>query len=102
METKYIEEILKGKNLKDEINPKKFKTEQVHIDQIKAGDIIINMNGENSTICKNSISWGSFSGRSLKGQTWWGGHLKVTRYITDNNGCLIPCDKLKSATEHLT
>jgi len=82
--------LLKGEKMEGELNPKIFKTEQVHISQIKAGDLIIDMSGENSSVCKNNIDYDPFFGTSIKGQTWWGGHLKVTRYVTTPWGCLIP------------
>ena len=40
-----MEMLLRGDFLLDDINPRVFKTEQVHISKIKPGDLIINMHG---------------------------------------------------------
>ena len=86
-----MEKLLSGEYLNDDpINPKVFKTEQVHISQIKGGDLIINMKGQNETVCFNSITYDPFWGTSVNGFNFWGGHLKVTRYLVNSDGCLIP------------
>ena len=86
-----MEKLLRGEFMKDDrINPKIFKTEQVHISEIKGGDLIINMQGQNESVCFNSIKHDPFCGTSVNGANFWGGHLKVTRYLTNSAGCLIP------------
>ena len=86
-----MEKILRGEDMKDDrINPKIFKTEQVHISQIKGGDLIINMQGQNESVCFNSIKHDPFWGISVNGSNFWYGSLKITRYLQNNNGGLIP------------
>lgn len=86
-----MEKLLGGEYLDDDpINPKVFKTEQVHISEIKGGDLIINMKGQNESVCFNSIKHDPFWGTSVNGANYWGGHLKVTRYVLQEGGRLIP------------
>ena len=86
-----MEKLLSGEFIKDDrINPKIFKTEQVHISEIKGGDLIINMQGQNESVCFNSIKYDPFWGTSVNGSNFWSGHLKVTRYLVNSDGCLIP------------
>ena len=86
-----MEKLLRGDFMEDDrINPKIFKTEQVHISEIKGGDLIINMQGQNESVCFNSIKHDSFWGTSVNGANFWSGHLKVTRYLVNSGGCLIP------------
>ena len=86
-----MEKLLRGEFMEDDrINPKIFQTEQVHISEIKGGDLIINMQGQNESVCFNSIKHDSFWGTSVNGSNFWGGHLKVTRYVLQDGGRLIP------------
>lgn len=86
-----MEKLLRGEFMEDDrINPKIFQTEQVHISEIKGGDLIINMQGQNESVCFNSIKHDPFWGTSVNGSNFWGGHLKVTRYVFQDGGRLIP------------
>ena len=89
-----MEKLLRGEYMKDDrINPKIFKTEQVHVSIIQAGDLIINMSGQNETVCNNSIKHDSFWGISINGANFWSGYLKVTRYLLNPGGGLVPINQ---------
>lgn len=66
-----------------------YRVERVHISQVKPGDTILHTDGLVLTVCRNNIHRDPFCGLSLFGDPYLLGTKPVTRFITDNNGCLI-------------
>lgn len=75
---------------KYDITPENFETEVVDISQIRGGDTIINQIGALETVSAKYIGYSSFYGITLDGSSYRGGRMKIIRFLTNKNGCLIP------------
>lgn len=71
------------------------KIQDVHISQIRPGDIILHRDGKFRTVCKKDIHEDRFMGRSIFGDCYWSGHLLVKR-VYDIKGDIdleVPSEK---------
>ena len=59
-----------------------FNVEEVHISQIRVGDIILHNNGETETVCRKHLKRDSFMGHTLFGNSYKLGRTLVKRLIT--------------------
>jgi hypothetical protein len=60
-----------------------YKTEQVHIDDIRIGDVIM-VNGRERTLCAKDIKSCLFVGRTILGDSYSLGYKPVIRCIIPN------------------
>ena len=56
-----------------------YKIEDVHISQIRSGDIILHSDGRARTVTRKNIHYDPFIGVTLFGDPYWFGHLLVKR-----------------------
>ncbi len=75
---------MKAQEIKDD-----FKSELVHISQIKKGDTIEHY-GLMQTVCSRNISRSELMGICLFGCSYKANTQKVKRFLTNKAGCLIP------------
>lgn len=56
-------------------------TENLHINDIRVGDVIICSDGKERTVCKKDINDCAFMGRSVFGDTYKLGHELIKRVV---------------------
>jgi len=57
-----------------------MKTEQIHIDLLKAGDTILH-DGKEMTVCNKDLKRGGFMGTSVFGDSYKSGYQPVIRVL---------------------
>lgn len=62
---------------------------QIHISDVNVGDIIIDRNGIERTVCQKDIIDDKFMGRSIFGDTYLLGRRPVTKVIVQTNNLHI-------------
>ena len=71
------------------------KIQDVHISQIRPGDVILHRDGKFRTVCEKDIHEDRFMGRSIFGDCYWSGLLLVKR-VYDIKGDIdleVPSEK---------
>lgn len=58
-----------------------FKTADIHISDIVAGDTILHTDGKTRTVCASNIKRGGFMGDTLFGDSYHSGHKLVKKYV---------------------
>jgi hypothetical protein len=58
-----------------------YTTKDVHISTIQQGDIIISKDGFMRTICKTNLSYDSFMGHKINGDSYKFGHELVKKVM---------------------
>lgn len=59
-----------------------FNIEEVHISQIRVGDVVLHDNNETETVCRKYLKYDSFMGIALFGSSYKLGRTLVKRSIT--------------------
>lgn len=70
------------------MNLNDYEIEEVHIDEIRPGDIIINSKGQSQTVSGTDIKGGASRYTTLFGDSYRLGRILVKRIVQNPNGTL--------------